>query len=90
MNTHAPLADAPWISGDGLIDVLAACVRQALRDYATQYRDPRMPDAKAFLVAAGIVHPVTGAVDAHGHVLPDRRTYTKVSGGARSPDGRKT
>lgn len=60
-----------FVDGDGLIDILAAVVRQALHDHATGYDDrPHMP-AAAFLSSCGLLR-ADGSMDYHGHKIPAR------------------
>lgn len=55
---------------DGLVDILAACVRQALADYRTGYVGFRMPDAATFLRSAGIL--TDDGLDRHGYHWQER------------------
>lgn len=59
-----------YIDGDGLLDILAAVVRQALIDYAAGADDRPHMSARSFLECCGIVDPTTGVVDHHGHTPP--------------------
>lgn len=60
-----------FVDGDGLLDILAACVRQALIDYAAGADDRPHMSAHDFLDACGLLRP-DGTVDYHNHTPPPR------------------
>lgn len=73
MSAHAREAEERWVCGDAYLDILAAVVKQAIDDYRYRRNDkPHMP-ARDFLVTCGIVDPITGRLDSHGHMLPGLR-----------------
>jgi len=65
------IGDIPHLDGDGLIDILAAIVRQAISDFRAHRNDrPHMP-AAAFLEACGLLD-AEGRLDRHGYTLASR------------------
>lgn len=70
---EAALQEPPWIDADATVNIVSAMIRMALMDYLRGYDEPRHPSARAFLVAAGLVDPETGVIDAHGYPVPKIR-----------------
>lgn len=56
-----------YINTAALDAILARIVQTALADYRCKRYCPGKPSAAAFLIAAGIVNPETGAIDWHGY-----------------------
>ncbi len=60
------------LTEDGFTLLLAGIVRQAAEDYRTKYHKQGIPDAAAFLVAAGLL--VDGHLDARFGTVARTRT----------------
>jgi hypothetical protein len=71
------VSDMPYVDGEALIDILAAIVKLAISDYLYHHDDRPHMAARDFLVSCGIVDPVTGVLDSHGHVIPGKRPYSR-------------
>jgi len=66
------VGDIPHLDGDGLIDVLAAIVRQAIHDFRSGYTGGPHMRASDFLAACGLLGE-DGQLDRHGYTLPGRK-----------------
>lgn len=81
MSAHprtAEMGDAPWVSGDGCTDLIAAIVRQALADYRNGYHCSRHTEAAVFLRQVGILRD-DGTIDTFGHVPPPPRAPRRTA-----------
>jgi hypothetical protein len=62
---------------EGLMEIYAAICKQALDDYRRKVKAGCHMPARDFLIAAGLVDPVTGLEDTRGMHPQPRRTRRK-------------
>jgi hypothetical protein len=77
---------------EGMVSLIADCIRQAVEDYEADFHKSGIPDAGAFLLSAGLLDD-DGRLDprfrrTRRHSLAQGRPRT-AGNPMRSPDGRK-
>lgn len=76
-----PVPQPRYIDGDGLYDLAAAMVRQAIHDHLHGFHQGPHMDCTAFLACCGLITP-EGDIDWHGHEPSDPKRWYNGRGGS--------